>query len=811
MSSPASPVSRAIFLSYASQDAKAARQICDSLRTAGIEVWFDTDGGLEHGDEWDQKIRRQIKECVFFMPLVSANTQARHEGYFRIEWELAAERAMGFAHGVPFVLPIVIDDTREPDALVPERFRKVQWTRLPGGVVPPEVLARFVKLWSHRTGALAHETARAEAAMVGRDRRTPPLDDAESAGFGEPVRPRRRSFIWFAAALVALLAGAVWWFSPRASPPPAAPAPMTKTGETKSGAASASPTAAVPAANEKSLVVLPLENLSPDPENAFFTDGMHAEIISTLGRIPDLRVISRNSTLAFKGGAVAIPEVGRRLGVANVMTGSVRREKSRVKIALELRRAGDEALLWSQTYERDLSDQFATQSEIANDVARALQIRTSSGTMQWARLFTTNPEAYDLFLKTLEIYNTPFGTGAHGLAMAEECVRRFEEVLRLDPNFSVATSYLSRAHNNAAGRSTDPVARARHAAEAKRLAEEFSKALPGGAGDGALANYYSNIENNFDRSMSYAQNVVRALPNDAAGYSYLGIALQGLGRYREAEATLRRALEIDPLTTTYWENLISSLARLRDEPKMEDAITRYVALTGSKASMARIIYARFLVRAEVPADLTQLESGVRRQLLWAVRRFAEERDECDRALATEKDSEFVRAGLLIDQCAVLAALGKDAELEGTKKNLAAFWEKWAEASPDQSVGVRDSLGAGVRATMGVGLQDNLGRLRAFGLMWLGRDEEAVAAIKARVESLNPKSEPRLLWYGEADAAAIYAKCGHKPEAVERLRHLLTVPSEITVPLLRASPTWDPLRDDPAFKALLADPKNSAPL
>src|SRR4051812_36497031 len=146
---------KAIFLSYASQDAEAARKICEALRSGGVEVWFDADGGLEHGDEWDAKIRRQIKECVLFIPVISANTQARHEGYFRIEWDLAAERAQGIASGVPFILPVVIDDTREPEALGPDRFRKVQWTRLPEGEVPPEVQARFLKLWSHRTGVLS--------------------------------------------------------------------------------------------------------------------------------------------------------------------------------------------------------------------------------------------------------------------------------------------------------------------------------------------------------------------------------------------------------------------------------------------------------------------------------------------------------------------------------------------------------------------------------------------------------------------------------------------------------------------------------
>jgi len=153
-----SDAGKAVFLSYASQDAEAARRICDVLRSAGVEVWFDADGGLEHGDEWDAKIRRQIKECVLFIPIISANTQARLEGYFRLEWELAAQRAMSIASGVAFILPVVIDDTREPEALVPDRFRTVQWTRLRNGEITPEVKQRFLKLWSHRIGAVKART-----------------------------------------------------------------------------------------------------------------------------------------------------------------------------------------------------------------------------------------------------------------------------------------------------------------------------------------------------------------------------------------------------------------------------------------------------------------------------------------------------------------------------------------------------------------------------------------------------------------------------------------------------------------------------
>ncbi len=203
---------KAVFLSYASQDAEAAKRIADALRAAGVEVWFDAEGGLEHGDEWDAKIRRQIKECVLFIAVISANTQAREEGYFRIEWDLAAERARGIASGVAFILPIVIDDTREPEALVPDRFRKVQWTRLPGGTVTPDVKARFLKLWSHRTGVLNHQAERSP----GVEPRPEPL-----------ARSRAGLYTLAAAAVVAaaVVAAAVGgWFGlkPRSGPPAAA-------------------------------------------------------------------------------------------------------------------------------------------------------------------------------------------------------------------------------------------------------------------------------------------------------------------------------------------------------------------------------------------------------------------------------------------------------------------------------------------------------------------------------------------------------------------------------------------------------------
>ncbi|MBI5768358.1 MAG: tetratricopeptide repeat protein [Verrucomicrobia bacterium] len=205
---PQSPARGAVFLSYASQDAEAARRICDALRAASVEVWFDQNE-LVGGDAWDAKIRKQIAECALFVPIISASTQARLEGYFRIEWKLAARRTHAMATAKAFLLPIVIDATRDAEAHVPDEFRDVQWTRLPGADAPEKFCARVQTL-------LGGE---------GRDAspRRPSSDTNASRGrLGEtslPPNPARRTpVIWLAAALLVFgTVGASLWLRRPAS------------------------------------------------------------------------------------------------------------------------------------------------------------------------------------------------------------------------------------------------------------------------------------------------------------------------------------------------------------------------------------------------------------------------------------------------------------------------------------------------------------------------------------------------------------------------------------------------------------------
>ena len=195
---------KAIFLSYAKQDAEAAARICAALRAAGIEVWFDQ-SELRGGDAWDAAIRRQIKTCALIVPVISANTQGRSEGYFRLEWKLAVDRSHLMAQDRPFLIPVVIDDTQEGDERVPDRFREVQWSRLPNGVTTPAFVDRMNRL-------LQQETATASSAAPPTAKLTSPGPDPSLVSPRAAPPPKPRSpVMWLAGVAVLLLVGAAAW------------------------------------------------------------------------------------------------------------------------------------------------------------------------------------------------------------------------------------------------------------------------------------------------------------------------------------------------------------------------------------------------------------------------------------------------------------------------------------------------------------------------------------------------------------------------------------------------------------------------
>jgi hypothetical protein len=235
----------AVFLSYAAEDAKAAQTICAALRAASIEVWFDQ-SELRGGDAWDAAIRSQIKACALFVPVVSMNSRARVEGYFRLEWKLAVDRSHLMAAERPFLVPVVIDATSGADARVPDRFREVQWTRLPNGETPPEFTHRIRRLLAQVADSFDSPTSGAATA-----------DRTASSGSGAGLTnlpPRRRpAYVLF--VVTALLLGALVYIGLSHRAP-------SKRAEVAADTAPAARGADPSAISDKSIAVLPFTDMS---------------------------------------------------------------------------------------------------------------------------------------------------------------------------------------------------------------------------------------------------------------------------------------------------------------------------------------------------------------------------------------------------------------------------------------------------------------------------------------------------------------------------------------------------------------------
>ena len=386
--------STAVFLSYASQDAGAAQRICEALRGGGVEVWLDT-AELRGGDAWDQKIRRQIRDCALFIPIISRNTASRLEGYFRLEWKLAVDRSHLMAAEKPFLLPIVIDGTQDANAHVPDKFREVQWTRLTNGDASPAFVERVTRLLGQSPPAPPATGAAPSAAAP------PSAAAAHSAGSEQSSStvtqpPSRVS--WHRALLVSIPLGlvAIGYFAlHRAAPPPPTPTPPAESpSSTRPSVQAGSPTQAP----QKSVAVLPFVDMSEKHDQEYFSDGLSEELIDVLIKVPGLRVPARTSSFSFKAKAVTVGEIARVLGVTHVLEGSVRKAGGRLRVTAQLIRADDGFHEWSETYDRDVHDVFAVQDDIARSVAEQLKLTLMSG-ISPAVARDVSPEAHNLYLQ----------------------------------------------------------------------------------------------------------------------------------------------------------------------------------------------------------------------------------------------------------------------------------------------------------------------------------------------------------------------------------------------------------------------------
>ena len=544
---PVTEPSHAVFLSYASQDAEAAQKICQALRAAGIEVFLDQ-SELRGGDAWDQKIRREIHDCALFIPVISANTASRHEGYFRLEWDLADQRTHMIARNRVFVVPVCLDATPEAAADVPESFQRVQWTRLPGGATPAAFIERVRRLLSGEPSQGPTGTASAAS-------RVPAAPSTQ-----KPVQ----ALWWSKATLLAtitVLVVALGYFV------------ANRLVLSKRGAEVAPATAFSPPPH--SIAVLPFVNLSGDKEQEYFSDGLTEELLNSLAEINELQVAARTSSFSFKEHP-DIATVAHKLNVGAVLEGSVRRSAHTVRITAQLINAVTGFHVWSKTYDRALGDVLKLQTEIATAVAGALKVTLLGDLAAKVELGgTRNPGAFDAYLRGAKA-----ASSARDSKDLPAAVAAYTEAIRLDPHYALAFAGRSLAFSNVAGEAeTAAAARegldkaqadARQAlilapdlAEAHlalaivsnntldftQASDEYDRALalaPGSAQVLRMSGSFAAYMGHFDAGLAAARRAVVLDPLARGSHSGLGQALYAARRYQEAVAAFAEVISLEP-------------------------------------------------------------------------------------------------------------------------------------------------------------------------------------------------------------------------------------------------------------------------
>jgi TolB-like protein/Flp pilus assembly protein TadD len=535
--------SKAVFLSYASQDAGSARRICEALRAGRIEVWFDQ-SELRGGDAWDAAIRRQIKTCALFVPLISRNTHAREEGYFRLEWKLAVDRSHLMSATKAFLLPVVVDDTGDGDEHVPDKFKEVQWTRLPGGDTPPAFVERVAGLLS------------AEPAAIARPRPPNPSPRAQDSvengrGAAAPVARARGATIAMRLALGLICLGVAYLAIEKFMPAKRAQSPAT------AAAGSAVPQQSeAMRVNANSIAVLPFIDMSEKKDQEYFSDGLAETLLDLLAKTPGLHVTARTSSFSFKGKSDDITTIGNKLHVANILEGSVRRAGNHLRVSTQLIRAADDEPLWSETYDREMADVFKVQDDIAAAVVAALKLKLAPAQKAAAQR-TSSPEAYSQYLLGKQFYNRFNIAGFH------HALEAYQRAIALDPRYAAGYSGMAVSEQMIADDLNDGAGFARAEADADRAVE-----LAPEDGEGYYARSFVRTLRTWDwrGARADAEKAIALGPGEAANYVQYGLVLLAVGRLPEATTALRKSVELDPLSTTGWTLLARAQMSAHDFP-----------------------------------------------------------------------------------------------------------------------------------------------------------------------------------------------------------------------------------------------------
>jgi len=617
----------------------------------------------------------------------------------------------------------------------------------------------------------------------------------------EKPQTNRSWMIAAAVTIVAALALAGYLLSRRSAPVAGAatsPAPVAPSAALSSAAPAAAPVTTVPAAvPEKSIAVLPFENLSEEKANAFFTDGVQDEILTNLAKIADLKVISRTSVMPYKTGTQRnLREIAQQLGVAHLVEGSVQKVANRVRVNAQLIDARDDAHLWAQTYDRDLADVFAIQSEIAKAIADQLQAKLSPNEKAAIEQRpTTDLVAFDLYTraKALRLSTVTFNVLAKENLF--QAVELLNQAVARDPAFLLAWCELASNHDQLYFFGYDHTPARLASAEA---AVEKAKSLRADAGEThlAVAQHRYRGYRDYDGARAEIAMAQRTLPNDSLPFELLGFIDRRQGRWTESTRNLERAIELDPRNFFTLQQISFTYLNLRRFSDMAAVLDRAYEIVPHDVDTK---VARALVDLRWRADTRPLHTVIDTVLAenpaiastladtWLTLALCEH----DFGTASRALAALGNNAMTIDTISLSPVFARGLVARAQGDGIAAN-AAFSEAHTQQEKLVREQPDYAPGHCV-------LGLIDAA----LGHKEDALREGRRAIELL-PIAKDSINGAHMVEFFAVTcAWAGEKDLALQQLTVALQNPSQINYGELKLHPYWGALRGDPRFEKIVA--------